>query len=101
MYYYLKWCTDTKKNLDASNLKKNINQRDLKREFLHSTTVSQQYRNTKVRKMMDCGATDIGKGKGKKNWTKYPCPHGKKKYFCELCNGKGLCEHKKSKYNSA
>ncbi len=45
--------------------------------------------------MMDCGATDIGKGK--KDTTKSHCPHGKKKSFCEICGGNSLCEHKKQK----
>ncbi len=43
---------------------------------------------------MDCGATDIGKGKGKKkkDYTKYHCPHGKNFFFCVLRNGGGLCK---------
>ncbi len=70
---------------------------DLKREFLHSTTVLQQYRNPKVRKM-DRGTTDIGKGKRKRDWTKSYCPHGKKMSFCVPCGGAGICEHKANKY---
>ncbi len=48
--------------------------------------------------MMDCGATDIGKGKGKKDNAKYHSPHGKQESFCVLCDGNGLCEHEKRKY---
>ncbi len=52
-------------------IKKNTSiKRDLKREFLHTTTVSQQYRNTKVRKM-DRSTTEKvqqrRRGRGKKH----------------------------------
>ncbi len=56
--------------------------------------MSQQYRNTKARKM-DRGTTEM---KGKRDYM-YHCPHGKKTQFCELCGGSGLCEHKTSKYS--
>ncbi len=99
VYYYLKWCTDTKKKT-LHQIQKNTSIKGiLKGNSLHSTTVSQQYRNTKVRKM-DCSTTEK-KGKGKKDTTKYNCPHGMRKTYCELCGGNGLCEHKKSKYDCA
>ncbi|MCP4255786.1 MAG: hypothetical protein GY775_20770, partial [Candidatus Scalindua sp.] len=71
----------------------------LKGNSLHTTTVSQHYRNTKVRKM-DRSTTEK-KGKGKNDTTKYNCPHGKRKTYCELCGGNGLCEHKTNKYTCA
>ncbi len=35
------------------------------------------------------------------DYTKYHCPHGKRKIFCIPCDGSGLCEHKTSKYACA
>ncbi len=49
---------------------------------------------------MDRSTTEK-KGKGKKDITKYNCPHGKRKTYCELCGGNGLCEHKKQKCTCA
>ncbi len=49
---------------------------------------------------MDCGTTDIGNGK-KRVYTKYHCPHGKKKPFCIPCGRNGICEHKINKYTCA
>ncbi len=42
--------------------------------------------------MMDCGATDMRKGKRKMDYTKSYCPHGKNKSFCIPCGGNGICE---------
>ncbi len=47
---------------------------------------------------MDCGTTDIGKGKRKKDYAKSHCPHGKQKPFCIPCGGNGICEHQRIKY---
>ncbi len=47
---------------------------------------------------MDCGTTDIGKGKRKKGYTKSHCPHGKQKSFYIPCGGNGICVHQKRKY---
>eukprot|EP01084_Bolivina_argentea_P194663 334032_1 len=68
-------------------------------EFLHTTTVSQQYRNTKVRKM-DRSTTEK-KGKGKKVYIRKKCPHGKEERFCVPCGGNSLCEHKTNKLTCA
>ncbi len=38
--------------------------------------------------------------KGKEKKVRKLCPHGMK-FFCELREGNGLCEHKKSKYTCA
>ncbi len=46
---------------------------------------------------MDRSTTEK-KGKGKKDTTKYHCPDGKLKTFCDLCGGNSLCEHKANKY---
>ncbi len=37
----------------------------------------------------------------RRDYTKYHCPHGKRKTYCELCGGNGLCGHKTDKYTCA
>ncbi len=50
---------------------------------------------------MDCGTTDIGKGKRKIDYTMSHCPHGKKQSSCVPCGGNGICEHKTNKHTCA
>ncbi len=45
---------------------------------------------------MDRGTTDIGKGK--RDYTKSHCPHGKQKSFCIPFGGNGICVLQKRKY---
>ncbi len=46
---------------------------------------------------MDCGTTEK-KEKGKRDTTKYHCPHGMNKSFCIPCGRNGICVHKRNKY---
>lgn len=36
---------------------------------------------------------------GKKKYAPSKCPHGKYKYYCKACGGKGICEHDRQKQN--
>ena len=33
------------------------------------------------------------------NITEYRCSHGKHKYYCKECGGKGICEHGRNKFH--